>query len=155
MNIKKAFIPLMLIPATGVMADHAPTHQLEEMVITTGHKLFPNTTKATTSFNITAEDINKTNLFTASDAIKLAPSVHVRRRFIGDTNGITAIRGSTNFQTNHFNMFLDGIPLHNPVQTKWNGAPKWSLIAPNALHSATVFYGPYSAEHRPAIWWYL
>ena len=150
MNIKKAFIPLLIVPVTGVMAEHSPTHQLDEMVITTGHKLFPNTTKATTSFDITTEDINKTNLFTASDAIKLAPSVHVRRRFIGDTNGVTAIRGSTNFQTNHFNMFLDGIPLHNPVQTKWNGAPKWSLIAPNALHSATVFYGPYSAEHRPA-----
>ena len=118
------------------------------MVITTSHKLFPNTTVATPSFQVTSEDINKTNLITASDAIKLAPSVHVRRRFYGDTNGVTAIRGSTNFQTNHFNLFVDGIPLHNPVQTKWNGAPKWSLIAPNAIDTATVFYGPYSAEHK-------
>ena len=122
----------------------------ETMVITTAHKLFPNTTIATPSFQVSEEAINKTNLITASDAIKLAPSVQVRRRFYGDTNGVTAIRGSTNFQTNHFNMFVDGIPLHNPVQTKWNGAPKWSLIAPNAIHSATVFYGPYSAEHRGA-----
>jgi iron complex outermembrane receptor protein len=120
----------------------------ETMVITTSHKLFPNTTVATPSFQVTSEDINKTNLITASDAIKLAPSVHVRRRFYGDTNGVTAIRGSTNFQTNHFNLFVDGIPLHNPVQTKWNGAPKWSLIAPNAIDTATVFYGPYSAEHK-------
>ena len=65
-----------------------------------------------------------------------------------DTNGVTAIRGSTNFQTNHFNLFVDGIPLHNPVQTKWNGSPKWSLIAPNAIDTATVFYGPYAAEHK-------
>ena len=122
----------------------------DTMIITTSHKLFPNTTRATPSFQVSEEDINKTNLITASDAIKLAPSVHVRRRFYGDTNGITAIRGSTNMQTNHFNMFVDGIPLHNPVQTKWNGAPKWSLIAPNAIHSATVFYGPYSAEHKGA-----
>jgi len=150
MNIKKAFIPLLIVPVTGAMAEHSPTHQLDEMIITTGHKLFPNTTKATTSFDITAEDISKTNLLSASDVIKNAPSVHVRRRFIGDTNGVTAIRGSTNFQTAHFNMFLDGIPLHNPVQTKWNGAPKWSLIAPNSIDSATVFYGPFSAEHRPA-----
>ncbi|MEE9423544.1 MAG: TonB-dependent receptor [Methylococcales bacterium] len=120
----------------------------ETMVITTSHKLFPNTTVATPSFQVTSEDINKTNLVTASDAIKMAPSVHVRRRFYGDTNGITAIRGSTNMQTNHFNLFVDGIPLHNPVQTKWNGAPKWSLIAPNAIDTATVFYGPYSAEHK-------
>ncbi|MEE9346125.1 MAG: TonB-dependent receptor [Methylococcales bacterium] len=120
----------------------------ETMVITTSHKLFPNTTVATPSFEVSDEDINKTNMISASDAIKMAPSVHVRRRFYGDTNGVTAIRGSTNFQTNHFNLFVDGIPLHNPVQTKWNGSPKWSLIAPNAVHSARVFYGPYSAEHK-------
>ena len=122
----------------------------ENMIITTGHKLFPNTTIATPSFEITEEEINKTNLISPSDAIKHAPSVHVRRRFYGDTNGVTAIRGSTNFQTNHFNMYVDGLPLHNPVQTSFNGAPKWNLIAPNAIHSATVFYGPYSAEHRGA-----
>ncbi len=120
----------------------------ETMVITTSHKLFPNTTVATPSFQVSDEDINKTNLITASDAIKMAPSVHVRRRFYGDTNGVTAIRGSTNFQTNHFNLFVDGIPLHNPVQTKWNGSPKWSLIAPDAIDTAIVFYGPYSAEHK-------
>ncbi|MBL6986383.1 MAG: TonB-dependent receptor [Methylobacter sp.] len=124
------------------------TYQGEDMVITSGHKLFPNTTVATPSFKVTEKEINKTNLTDASDAIKMAPSVQVRRRFYSDTNGVTAIRGSTNFQTNHFNLFVDGIPLHNPVQTKWNGAPKWSLIAPNAIDTATVFYGPYSAEHK-------
>ncbi len=128
----------------------ADVYHGEDMIITTGHKLFPNTLVATPSFKVDAEEINKVNLITASDAIKLAPSVQVRRRFYGDTNGVTAIRGSTNFQTNHFNMYVDGLPLHNPVQTKWNGAPKWNLIAPNAIHSASVLYGPYSAEHRGA-----
>lgn len=122
----------------------------EDMIITTGHKLFPNTTIATSSFDVSKEDMDKTNVTSAEDAIRMAPSVHVRRRFYGDTNGVTAIRGSTNFQTNHFNMFVDGLPLHNPVQTKWNGAPKWNLIAPNAIDSTTVFYGPYSTEHRGA-----
>ena len=65
MNIKKAFIPLMLIPVTGVMADHAPTHQLDEMVITTsGHKLFPEyyPCKRQPVLYITEEDIAKVNL---------------------------------------------------------------------------------------------
>jgi len=123
-------------------------HRGEDMLITTAHKLFPNTTIATPSFNISKEDLEKTNMTSAEDAIRMAPSVHVRRRFYGDTNGVTAIRGSTNFQTNHFNMYVDGLPLHNPVQTKWNGAPKWNMIAPNAIESTTVFYGPYSAEHK-------
>ena len=55
----------------------------ETMVITTSHKLFPNTTVATPSFQVSDEDINKTNLITSSDAIKMAPSVQVRRRFYG------------------------------------------------------------------------
>lgn len=134
-----------------IWADHnEDIYQGDDMVITSGHKLVPNTTVATPSFDMVKEDIDKTNLISAEDAIKMAPSVHVRRRFYSDTNGVTAIRGSTNFQTNHFNMYVDGLPLHNPVQTRWNGAPKWNLIAPNAIHSTTVFYGPYSAEHKGA-----
>ena len=149
MNHKLALILVSVFPSLSVVAENK-LHHGEKMIITTGHKLFPNTTIATPSFEITREDLDKTNLTSAEDAIRMAPSVHVRRRFYGDTNGVTAIRGSTNFQTNHFNMYVDGLPLHNPVQTKFNGAPKWNLIAPNAIDSTTVFYGPFSVEHKGA-----
>lgn len=162
MKIKPTLILTCLLSSAPIFADHRSEKAAspmqadediyygEDIVITSGHKLFPNTTVATPSFSITREEIDKTNLISAEDAIKMAPSVQVRRRFYADTNGVTAIRGSNNFQTNHFNLYVDGIPLHNPVQTLWNGAPKWNLIAPNAIDSATVFYGPYSAEHRGA-----
>ena len=149
MNYKLSLLLLCLVPGIIIAAEpDDEIHRGEDMVITTGHKSFPNSTIATPSFDISKEDLEKTNVTSAEDIIRMAPSVHVRRRFYGDTNGVTAIRGSTNFQTNHFNLFVDGLPLHNPLQTKWNGAPKWNLIAPNALESATVFYGPYSAEHK-------
>ena len=149
MNFKPALFFLCVLPGTAAAAENEENiHRGEDMIITTGHKLFPNTTIATPSFNVSKEDLDKTNVTSSEDIIRMAPSVHVRRRFYGDTNGVTAIRGSTNFQTNHFNMYVDGLPLHNPVQTKWNGAPKFNLIAPNALESATVFYGPYSVEHK-------
>ena len=93
MNIKKAFIPLLIVPVTGAMAEHTPTHQLDQMVITTSGKLFPETTIATPSFEITAEDIAKVNIATAEDIVRGAPGIQVRRRFIGDTNGIVATRG--------------------------------------------------------------
>ena len=147
MNIKKAFIPLLIVPATGVMAEHTPTHQLDEMVITTSGKLFPETTIATPSFEINEEDIAKVNLTTAEDIVRGAPGLQVRRRFIGDTNGVVASRGSTNFQTAHTMMFQDGIPLSNLTQTKWNGAPRWTQIAPNSVESVKIFYGPFSAQH--------
>ncbi len=147
MNIKKAFMPLLLVPASGAMAEHTPTHQLDEMVITTSGKLFPETTIATPSFEITAEDIAKVNLATAEDIVRGAPGIQVRRRFIGDTNGIVATRGSTNMQTAHTMMLQDGIPLSNLTQTKWNGAPRWTQIAPNSVESVKIFYGPFSAQH--------
>lgn len=149
MSSKPTLFLFCMLPSIAVAAEpEGEIHHGEDMVITTGHKLFPNTTVATPSFKVSKEDLDTINVTSSEDIIRMAPSVHVRRRFYGDTNGVTAIRGSTNFQTNHFNMYVDGIPLHNPVQTKWNGAPKWNLIAPNALESATVFYGPFSAEHK-------
>ncbi len=149
MKSKLTLFLCCLLPVMPAIAEpDGEIYRGEDMIITTGHKLFPNTTVATPSFNVTKEDLYKTNVTSAEDIIRMAPSIQVRRRFYGDTNGVTAIRGSTNFQTNHFNMYVDGIPLHNPVQTKWNGAPKWNLIAPNALESATIFYGPYSTEHK-------
>ncbi|HIG07383.1 MAG TPA: TonB-dependent receptor [Methylococcaceae bacterium] len=146
MNIKKAFIPLLLVPVSGVMADHTPTHQLDEMVITTAHKSFPNTTKATPSIKITREDLAKQNAVSADDVLRGAPGVHTRRRFIGDTNAILSIRGSNMYQSGQNNVYVDGIPIHNHVQSRWDGAPKFNTIAPNSVDSTTVFYGPYSAE---------
>ncbi len=151
MNSKSTLFLFCLLPSMSVYAEpEGDIHRGEDMVITTGHKLFPNTTIATPSFGVSKEDIAKTNLISAEDALKMAPSVQVRRRFYADTNGVTGIRGSNPFQTNHFNAYVDGIPIHNPVQTRFNGAPKWNIIAPNAIETSTVFYGPYSAEHRSA-----
>jgi len=135
------------VPNPDAVKQAKEIHRGDNMVITTAHKYFPNTTKATSSFEISAEDIKKNNLVTTEDVIRSAPGIQVRRRFIGDTNGVTATRGSTNFQTAHTMLFSDGVPLSNLVQTAWNGAPKWSLIAPNAIDSVKIFYGPFSAEH--------
>ena len=147
MNIKKAFIPLLLVPASGAMAEHTPTHQLDEMIITTAHKSFPNTTKASPSIKITREDLAKQNTVSADDVLRGAPGVHTRRRFIGDTNAILSIRGSNMYQSGQQNVYVDGIPIHNHVQSRWDGAPKWNTIVPNSVDSTTVFYGPYSAEY--------
>ncbi|HIL39695.1 MAG TPA: TonB-dependent receptor, partial [Methylococcales bacterium] len=92
-------------------------------------------------------DIEKVNLITAEDIVRNAPGIQIRRRFIGDTNGLVATRGSTNMQTAHTMMLQDGIPLSNLTQTKWNGAPRWSQIAPNSVESVKIFYGPFSAQH--------
>ncbi len=147
MNLKQAIIPLVFLPMTSAMAEHIETEKLDDLIITTGHKLFPNTLLATPTYKITESDIERVNATTIEDAVMQAPSVFVRRRFIGDTNGTTGIRGSSYFQTAHTMVFSDGLRLHNMLQTVWNGAPRWSLVAPNSVKQIKVMYGPYSAEH--------
>jgi len=40
-------------------------------------------------------------------------------------------------------LFTDGLAL----QTRWSGAPRWSLVAPNEIELAEVIYGPFSAGY--------
>lgn len=96
---------------------------------------------------ITADQIASLNTATAEDVLNYQPGVVVRRRYIGDANGTLGMRGSNMFQTSRAMVFADGVPLHNPLQTRWNGAPRWSLVAPAEVASAEVVYGPFSAEH--------
>ncbi len=152
MNYRTVILCLSAFPPISATAnetaeDVGGIHYGEKMVITTAHKLFPNTTIATPEFEITRQDMEKINASTATDLVRNAPGIQVRRRFIGDTNGVVATRGSTNFQTAHTMLFQDGIPLSNMAQTKWNGAPRWNLIAPNSVESIKILYGPFSSEY--------
>ncbi len=147
-RLKPFYICLGVFSTLPVSAEYqGEIYHGEDMIITTAHKLFPNTSIATPKFQITEKDMEKINATTATDLVRNAPGIQVRRRFIGDTNGVVATRGSTNFQTAHTMLFQDGIPLSNMAQTKWNGAPRWNLIAPNSVESIDILYGPFSAEY--------
>ena len=148
MDFKPVLFIAGLMPAVpAVAAQSADDYQGETMVITVSHKLFPNTSVATPKVSFYEEDIDKINAPTADDIVRGAPGIQVRRRFIGDTNGVVSTRGSTNFQTAHTMLIQDGIPLSNLTQTKWSGAPRWGLISPDSVESVDISYGPFSAEH--------
>ncbi|MEY8239715.1 MAG: hypothetical protein RPT25_05170, partial [Cycloclasticus sp.] len=100
MDFKPVLFLAGLIPALPALAENAAdNYQGDTMVITTSHKLFPNSSIATPKFSLYKEDIEKINAPTADDIVRGAPGIQVRRRFIGDTNGVVSTRGSTNFQT--------------------------------------------------------
>jgi iron complex outermembrane receptor protein len=96
---------------------------------------------------ITATQIASLNMPTSEDILNYQPGVVVRRRYIGDPNGTLGMRGANMFQTARALVYADGVPLNNPLQTRWDGAPRWSLVAPNEVESAEVVYGPFSAEY--------
>jgi len=126
---------------------------LEEVTVSSDSKkqvktLFPKTDKATPKQTITAKEIEQTiNANTAEDVIRKLPSVNVRKRYIGDPNGSLGMRASNVFQTAHSMVYGDGMPLHNPLRTSFNGAPRWQMVSPSEIDYAEVLYGPFSAEY--------
>ena len=94
-------------------------------------KLFQDTTTIAPTSTVTAEQIETMNIINTEDAISMQPSLVVRKRFIGDPNGVIGIRGSNMFQGHRSMVFSDGLPLHYHLQTRYSGAPRWSLVSPN------------------------
>ena len=96
---------------------------------------------------ITQEDMISINVTTTEDVVKYEPSLVIRRRFIGDSNGTLGIRGSNMFQTSRSMVFADGVPLHYLLESRWNGAPRWTMVSASEIAQVEVLYGPFSAEY--------
>lgn len=96
---------------------------------------------------LTPADMASINIATTEDVVKYEPSLVIRRRFIGDANGTLGMRGSNMFQTSRSMVFADGVPLHYFLQSRWNGAPRWTLVSASEIAQVEVLYGPFSAEY--------
>lgn len=120
--------------------------ELEEVNVI-GVKLASETTRVSPASTIDLRDLQAINLITAEDAVAYEPSIVIRRRYVGDPNGVVGIRGAGMFQTARSLVYADGLPLHYLLQTRWSGSPRWSLVAPNEIRRAQVIYGPFSAQY--------
>lgn len=96
---------------------------------------------------LTPGALRATNVVTTEDLVNYVPSLVVRRRFIGDANGTLGMRGANMFQTARSQVFADGVPLHYHLQSRWDGAPRWSLISASEIGQVEVLYGPFSAAY--------
>jgi len=131
------------------LAQRSGDVQLGEIVVeeTSGSSASSGNYYTSPSTTITEEDARGINTSTIDDFIKYEPSLVVRRRYIGDPNGTLGIRGSNMFQTTRAMVFADGLPLHYLLQSRYSGAPRWSLVSPDETESVEVIYGPFSAEY--------
>lgn len=127
--------------------EQVPNKTNVERIEVLSEKLFKDTVAVSPSSDISADELKTINLVTAEDVVSYEPNVVIRRRYVGDPNGVVGIRGSGMFQTARSLVFADGLPLHYLLQTRWSGSPRWSLVGPDEIASATVIYGPYSAEY--------
>ena len=96
---------------------------------------------------LTQEDMQAINAATTEDLVKYEPSIVIRRRYIGDSNGTLGLRGSNMFATSRSMVFADGVPLHYLLQSRWNGAPRWTMVSASEIAQVEILYGPFSAEY--------
>ncbi len=96
---------------------------------------------------LTQSEMIGINITTTEDLVKYEPSIVIRRRFIGDSNGTLGIRGANMFQTARSMVFADGVPLHYFLESRWKGAPRWTMVSASEIAQVEVVYGPFSAEY--------
>ena len=96
---------------------------------------------------LTQEDMVSINATTTEDLVKFEPSIVIRKRYIGDSNGTLGLRGSNMFATPRSMVFADGVPLHYLLQTRWSGAPRWTMVSASEIAQVEILYGPFSAEY--------
>jgi len=126
---------------------------LDEMVVKkTDVKESPLATPSKTNISapstkVRKTDIDKTNAVTTADSVKYESGVFARQRYIGDPNAPVGMRGSNPYEAARVMVFMDGMPIWNPLQSSYNGSPRWGLIGPGEIKSVEVIGGPFSAEY--------
>ncbi|MDQ2077780.1 TonB-dependent receptor [Marinimicrobium sp. ABcell2] len=147
-----AFLVVLVIVAGGasvVKADHdfRPDRLLEEVHVWGTAQSVHEAGYNTPTSVLLPEDMQAINATTTEDLVKYEPSLVIRRRFIGDANGTLGMRGSNMFQTSRAMVFADGVPLHYLLQSRWSGAPRWTMVSASEIERVEVLYGPFSAEY--------
>jgi len=146
-NNKAPFLRLNLLAlAVATSVVHAQESEIEEVVVWGSERAREFANTSPTSL-LTQEDFKSINVATTEDVVKYEPSMVIRRRFIGDSNGVMGMRGSNMFQTSRSMVFADGVPLHYLLQSRWNGAPRWTMVSASEIAQVKVLYGPFSAEY--------
>jgi len=95
--------------------------------------------------HIDRQRLQQQNLVDSADALRYAPNLQVRQRYIGDPNATLSGRNSGTLQSARSLLYVDGLLLSNLMSNNWDGAPRWGMVAPGEIGAVDVLYGPYSA----------
>lgn len=94
---------------------------------------------------VTQEQIREINVINVEDALKYTPSLFVRKRYVGDRNGIIATRTSGSLQSARSLVYADGLLLSNLLGNSFNFPPRWNIVGAEEIDTIEVLYGPFSA----------
>ncbi|WP_426688966.1 TonB-dependent receptor [Rhodanobacter ginsengiterrae] len=91
------------------------------------------------------QQLQQQNVTESADALKYAPNMMVRKRYIGDPNAVISGRNAGTLQSARSLVYADGLLLSNLMTNGYDGAPRWGMVAPQEIGAVDVLYGPYSA----------
>lgn len=94
---------------------------------------------------VTQEQMREMNVVNVEDSLKYAPSLFIRKRYIGDRNGIIATRTSGSVQSARSLVYADGLLLSNLLGNSFSFPPRWNIVGAEEIESTEVLYGPFSA----------
>jgi len=118
--------------------------RLDDYLVETNPATYDQKAPAVTH-QMTAADLAALNLPETGDALQHLPNLFIRKRFVGDKNALTSIRGTSNRQPGRTLVLADGMMLSNFLGTGFGNSPRWFLIAPEEIEKIAVSYGPYSS----------
>ncbi|MDH5570786.1 MAG: TonB-dependent receptor, partial [Gammaproteobacteria bacterium] len=81
--------------------------KLDEIIVEGETQSMPSTHYSSPSTSITEYEVEGINATTVEDFVKYEPSMVVRRRYIGDSNGVVGMRGANMFQTARVMVYAD------------------------------------------------
>lgn len=93
------------------------------------------------------EQFAAVNAFNVEDLMKYAPNFFVRKRFIGDSNGVPGFRGTHSTQSARALVMVDGFVVSNLLGNSFSFAPKWGAVGPGEVDQFDIVYGPYSSRY--------
>jgi iron complex outermembrane receptor protein len=121
-------------PATTTLAPIS-VHASDSMVMET----------PSVQVRIKRQKLQQQNVTESADALKYAPNMMVRKRYIGDPNAVISGRNAGTLQSARSLVYADGLLLSNLMTNGWDGAPRWGMVAPGEIGAVDILYGPYSA----------
>lgn len=125
----------------------ATSNTVEEMLVV-GQKEAPITVEPRgLAVSLGEEHFAATNAINVEDLMKYAPNFFVRKRYIGDANGVPGFRGTHSSQSARSMVLVDGFVVSNYLGNSFGFPPKWGIVGPGEVQQFDIVYGPYSARY--------
>lgn len=99
------------------------------------------------SVSLGKEQFDAINAVNVEDLMKYAPNFFIRKRYIGDANGVPGFRGTHSTQSARTLAMVDGFVISNFLGNSFGFPPKWGVVGPGEVKQYDIVYGPYSARY--------